>query len=140
MAKRVTRAQMRRRDRSPSRLPLADLGEFHAVDPGQGDQPLDHHSRCTWFIGAVLAQHTPGNPRQLVGQSRREHVVMQPRRSRREPVPETVLAPLGRPEQQHASGLNQERAQVAVTPLWTCFGLVESGFAAIRPASRTEPD
>src|SRR5918993_1219470 len=84
---------------------------------GRAIQSLAHHSRCSWFISAVLAQHAPGNPRQLVGQSRREHVVMQPRRSRREPVPETVLGPLGWPKQQHAGGLDQQGTQISVAAL-----------------------
>ena len=28
----------------------------------------------------------------------------------------------------------------AIVPGWICFSLVESGFATIRPAFRTEPD
>ena len=34
----------------------------------------------------------------------------------------------------------RERDEVAQTLQWICFGLVESGFVAIRPAFRTEPD
>jgi hypothetical protein len=29
---------------------------------------------------------------------------------------------------------------VLIGSLWSCLSLVESGFVAIRPASRTEPD
>jgi hypothetical protein len=79
--------------------------------------PSAHHSRCPWFIDAVLAQYTPGDAGQLVGQSRREHVVVQACRCGREPVPKTVLAPLGWPEQQHAGSLDQQRSQVAVAAL-----------------------
>jgi hypothetical protein len=49
--------------------------------------PSTHHSHCSWFIDAVLAQYPPGDPSELVGQRCREHVVVQPRRSSREPSP-----------------------------------------------------
>jgi hypothetical protein len=118
MAKRVTRAQMRRRDRSPSRPPLADLGELQTAKLGlRLVSALPHYNRCSWFIDAVLTQHTPGDPGQLVGQSRRQYVVVQACGRGREPCPETVLAPLGRPEQQYAGGLNQQGSQIAVTSL-----------------------
>ena len=62
-------------------LHLVSLSQTSAsskrVIQGRAIQPLAHHSRCSWFISAVLAQHAPGDARQLVGQSRRQHVVVQ---------------------------------------------------------------
>src|SRR5207237_3954213 len=43
------------------------------------------------FIAALLCQHSPGDPRQLVSKGRRQNVRMQAMRGANKPSPEAVL-------------------------------------------------
>src|SRR5262249_30833953 len=51
------------------------------------------------LIAALLRQHGPGNPCQLVGEGRSQNVRMQALSSTNEPGAETVLRPVRRPQQ-----------------------------------------
>src|SRR6266513_1486073 len=69
------------------------------------------------FIAALLCQHGPSDPRQLVGESRGQHVRMQAHSGASEPDPEAVLRPVRRPQQNDPGCLDEEHAQVAVAAL-----------------------
>src|SRR5215212_9848557 len=106
---------MRRPDRSPS-LVLSQTSVGALKGRNQGLR-LPSLSSRPGLISAVLAQHAPGDPGQLVGQSGREHVVVQALGGCREPSPEAVLVPLRGPEKHNASGLPEELPKVAVATL-----------------------
>ena len=62
-------------------------------------------------------QHSPGDPRQLVGKSCSQNVRMQALSGVSEPDPEAVLRPARRPQQNDASCLHEECAQVLLPRL-----------------------
>src|SRR6266516_1937004 len=69
------------------------------------------------FIAALLCQHGPSDPRQLVGESRGQNVRMQAHSGASEPDPEAVLRPVRRPQQNDPGCLHEEHAQVTVAAL-----------------------
>ena len=73
--------------------------------------------RDACFIAALLCQHSPRDPRQLVGERRRQNVRMQPLRGANEPSPEAVLRPARRPQQNDPGCLHEEHTQVTVAAL-----------------------
>src|SRR6266550_3221203 len=84
----------------PSAIPLVNLSVFISG--------CCLHDTC--FIVALLCQHGPGDPRQLVGESRSQNVRMQALSGASEPDPEAVPRPAGRPQQNDPSCLHEERA------------------------------
>ena len=66
-----------------------------------------HNAR---FAAALLCQHSPGDPRQLVGESCSQNVGMQALSGAREPDPEAVLRPVRWPQQNDPGCLHEERA------------------------------
>jgi hypothetical protein len=49
------------------------------------------------FIAALLCQHSPGDPRQFVGEGSRQHIGMQALHGANDPSAKTVLWPVRRP-------------------------------------------
>ena len=85
----------------PSAIPLVNLSVFISGcclgDPR--------------FIAALLCQHRPGDPRQLIGESCGQNVRMQALRGTSEPDPEAVLRPLaGRNRMTRAACITRSRA------------------------------
>src|SRR5246127_1584100 len=82
-----------------------------ASDVGGGGHPLLgcglRHAR---LIAALLCQHCPGDPRQLVGEGRGQNVRMQALSSASEPGPEAVLRPIRWPQQNDPGCLHEEHA------------------------------
>src|ERR1700736_4340035 len=69
------------------------------------------------FVAATLCQHSPSDPRQLIGKCSCQDVVMQALRRRREPQPKAMLRPVYWSEQNNAGALHEERAQIAIATL-----------------------
>jgi hypothetical protein len=124
-AGRATRSRMRRRDRlSISSFQLADLGgkaNYCYRDQFQtwgGGHPL---SGCglgdARLIAALLCQHGPSDPRQLVGEGSGQNVWMQALSGANEPESEAVLRPVRRPQQNDPGCLHEECSQVTVAAL-----------------------
>src|SRR5271155_6056790 len=84
----------------PSAIPFVNLSEFIS-----GCCLNDARS-----IAALLCQHSPGDPRQLVGESCSQNVGMEALSGASEPDPEAVLRPAGRPQQNDPGCLHEERA------------------------------
>jgi len=76
-----------------------------------------HCVRDARFIAALLCQHSPGDPCQLVGESRSQNVRMQALSGTSEPRPEAVLRPVGWPHQNDPGGSHEEHAQVTIAAL-----------------------
>jgi hypothetical protein len=58
---------------------------------------LGYFPRDARFIATLLCQHGPGDPRQFVGESSRQHIGMQALRGTNDPAAEAVLWPVRRP-------------------------------------------
>jgi hypothetical protein len=69
------------------------------------------------LITALLCEHGPGDPRELVGKGGSQNIRMQALNGANEPGAETVLRPSRRPHQNDPSCLDEEHAQVAVAAL-----------------------
>src|SRR6478735_7880590 len=124
-AGRATRSRMRRRDRfSISSFQLADLGgkaNYCYRDQFQtwgGGHPLSGCGlRDARLIAALLCQHGPSDPRQLVGEGSGQNVRMQALSGANEPESEAVLRPVRRPQQNDPGCLHEECSQVTVAAL-----------------------
>src|SRR6266542_2206035 len=66
---------------------------------------------------AALRQDRPGDPRQLVGERGCQNIVMQALGCSCEPRSKAVFCPIGRSEQNDASALHEQRAQIAIATL-----------------------
>jgi hypothetical protein len=93
--------------------------------------------RDTHFNAALLCQHGPGDPRQLVGKSCGQNVRMQALSGASEPAPEAVLRPARRPQQNDPGCLHEECAQVTVAALGDA---PENGSVSGRHLLRDEAD
>src|SRR6516164_7300930 len=133
-AGRATRSRMRRRDRfSISSFQLADLGgkaNYCYRDQLQtwgGGHPLSGCClRDARLIAALLCQHGPSDPRQLVGEGSGQNVRMQALSGANEPESEAVLRPVRRPQQNDPGCLHEECSQVTVAALGDAPGMVRS--------------
>ena len=68
-------------------------------------------------IAALLCQHSPGDPCQLVGEGHSQNIRMQALSGTNKPGSKAVLRPVRRPYQNDPGCLNEEHAQVGVAAL-----------------------
>src|SRR5262245_63573600 len=73
--------------------------------------------RYARLIAALLCQHGPSDPRQLVGEGSGQNVRMQALSGANEPESEAVLRPVRRPQQNDPGCLHEECSQVTVAAL-----------------------
>src|SRR5499425_2050969 len=107
-----------------SSFQLADLGgkaNYCYRDQLQtwgGGHPLSGCGlRYARLIAALLCQHGPSDPRQLVGEGSGQNVRMQALSGANEPESEAVLRPVRRPQQNDPGCLHEECSQVTVAAL-----------------------
>src|SRR5262245_33621423 len=74
-------------------------------------------ARYARFVRAILSEHTLCDAGELVGQSRGQHIVVQPLSRCRQPWSKAVLHPLAGPDEHNAGCLHEQHAQVAITTL-----------------------
>jgi hypothetical protein len=112
---------MRRRDRFPSPVPLADLGGSLQIGRQRrgSSGELSMHAR---FVAATVVQHAPRNAGELVGQCRSDDVVMHALGGSLQPPAEAVLGPIGRAQQHDPSRLHEQHAKIAVPTLGDAAG------------------
>ena len=63
------------------------------------------------LITALLCEHGPGDPRELVGKGRSQNIRMQALNGTNEPGSKTVLRPVRRPQQNNPGCLDEEHAK-----------------------------
>src|SRR5215510_14334087 len=74
-----------------------------------------HRTHPYAFEFALLAENGPGDPRQLIGERDRQHVVVQSLFGGVDPRLESIALPILYPDQHDPSRLYEQRAQVAIT-------------------------
>src|ERR1700751_4264180 len=78
---------------------------------------LSLRRRNARLITALLCEHGPGDPRELVGKGRSQNIRMQALNGANEPGAKAVLRPVRWPHQNNPGCLDEEHAQVAVAAL-----------------------
>src|SRR5215472_17190973 len=115
------------RAQRPSRLAVAPASPLAPALPGHALTGSSTARDLSWlgcrricldaFESASLVQNCPGNAGELVGESDREHVVVEALLSRLDPGLEPVAFPALRFDEDEPGGLHKQDTQIAITAL-----------------------